>query len=146
MKKLFFLVVALLGFQLASAQAWTGKGDQKLQIGFNGWGNGTGITGTYDYGVGGIVSLGAGANIYFSDYKDNNKDNNFFVFGRVNFHLRDVLNMPKEMDLYPGLDVGVLGDTFGLGAHLGFRYFFSPNVGAFIEAGNNGSIGLSFNF
>ena len=36
--------------------------------------------------------------------------------------------------------------TFGLGAHLGVRYFFNNNVGAFIEAGNNGSIGLSFNF
>jgi hypothetical protein len=38
-----------------------------------------------------------------------------------------------------------IGNTFGLGAHLGVRYFFNNNVGAFIEAGNNG-IGLSFNF
>jgi len=105
-----------------------------------------GVTATYDYGVSKIISLGAGANLYFSGYKDDNKDNNVFVFGRVNFHLQDALDMPSKWDLYPGVDVGVIGNTFGLGAHLGVRYFFNNNVGAFLEAGNNGSIGVSFNF
>jgi hypothetical protein len=146
MKKLVLACTMLFAGQLALAQAWQGKGDQKLQVGFNGYGNGTGVTATYDYGLSNVVSLGAGANFYFDGYRDNNEDNNVFVFGRVNFHLQDALNMPSKWDLYPGLDVGLLGNTFGLGAHLGVRYFFNNNVGAFIEAGNNGSIGLSFNF
>lgn len=145
MKKIGLLFILFLG-QMAFAQAWEGKGDQKVQIGFNGWGNGTGITATYDYGLSKVVSLGVGANFYFDGYKDGNKDNNFYAFGRVNFHLQDVLGMPSQWDLYPGVDVGVIGNTFGLGAHLGVRYFFNNNVGAFIEAGNNGSLGLSFNF
>ena len=43
---------------ISICKAWQGKGDQKkLQVGFNGYGNGTGITGTYDYGVSDVISL-----------------------------------------------------------------------------------------
>lgn len=145
MKKLL-IAFGLCAGVLSYAQAWTGKGDQKVQVGFNAWGNGTGITGTYDYGLSKIVSIGGGLNVYFSDYKDGNKDNNLFAFGRVNFHLQDPLSLPNQWDIYPGVDLGVLGGDFGLGVHLGVRYFFNQNVGAYIEAGNNGSIGVSFNF
>lgn len=131
--------------QMAFAQAWNGKGDQKIQVGFNGWGYGTGITGTYDYGLSNIISIGAGANVYFDGYKDDNKDNNLFFFGRLNAHLQEPLGLPEKWDIYPGLDVGVLGKGFGLGAHLGVRYFFNDNIGLYLEAGNNGSIGVSFN-
>lgn len=143
MKKLLLVFAMFFLGQVSFAQAWEGQGDQKLQIGFNGWGNGTGLTATYDYGIAKIVSLGAGANFYFDGYKDDHKT---FVFGRLNVHLQDPLNLPSQWDIYPGLDVGVLGNTFGLGAHLGVRYFFNSNVGAFLEAGNNGSLGISFNF
>ena len=146
MKKIVFVFAMFFLGQMTFAQAWEGNGDQKLQVGFNGWGNGSGITATYDYGISKLISVGAGANFYFSGYKDDNKDNNYFAFGRLNFHLQDALGMPSKWDLYPGLDVGVIGNTFGLGAHLGVRYFFNNNVGAFIEAGNNGSLGVSFNF
>ena len=99
MKKLVLAFAMLFAGQLAFAQAWQGKGDQKLQVGFNGYGNGTGVTATYDYGLSNVVSLGAGANFYFDGYRDNNEDNNVFVFGRVNFHLQDALNMPSKWDL-----------------------------------------------
>ena len=146
MKKLFSAVLLIMLFQTGFSQAWTGKGDQKLQIGLNGWGNGTGITGTYDYGISNLVSLGAGANFYFDGYRDDNKDNNFFVFGRANFHLQEVLGLPEQWDIYPGADLGILGDTFGLGVHLGARYYFNEKFGVFLEAGNNGSLGVSINF
>lgn len=146
MKKILLLVIGLFFGGILSAQAWTGNGDQKLQIGFNGWGYGTGITGTYDYGLGKIVSIGAGANIYFDGYKDDDKDNNFFVFGRLGFHLQDPLGLPEKWDIYPGVNLGVLGKDFGIGAHLGIRYYFNNNVGIYGEFGNNGSLGVSFNF
>jgi len=145
MKKLFFVLMIVFFGTAANAQAYTGKGDQKIQLGLSAWGYGTGVTGTYDYGLNKLVSVGAGLNAYFGDYKDNDKDNRVFVFGRVNFHLNEALDLPSKWDIYPGVDVGVLGKDFGIGAHIGARYFFTEKVGVFAEVGNNGSIGVSFN-
>lgn len=146
MKKLVFMVMAMLTGAFANAQAYTGKGDQKVNLGLNAYGYGTGITATYDYGLNQLISVGGGANAYFDGYKDNNKDNRVFVFGRVNFHLSEVLELPAKFDLYPGVDLGVLGKDFGIGAHIGVRYFFTEKIGVFAEVGNNGSLGVSFNF
>ena len=145
MKKLIVAFAMLFMASFVSAQAWNGKGDQKIQVGLNGWGYGTGITGTYDYGLSKLVSIGAGANVYFDGYKDNNDKNNIFIFGRLGVHLQEPLGLPEKWDIYPGINLGVLGDDFGIGAHLGVRYYFNNNVGIYLEAGNNGSIGVSFN-
>ena len=59
--------------------------------------------------------------------------------------MQDILDMPEKWDVYPGADVGVIGNTFGLGVHLGARYFINDKFGIFIEAGNNGSLGVSIN-
>ena len=128
-----------------NAQAWTGKGDQKVQLGFSAWGYGTGITGTYDYGLNKLISVGAGLNGYFSGYKNNDNDNRVFIFGRLNFHLKEALQLPEKLDIYPGVDLGVLGKDFGIGAHIGARYFFTEKIGVFAEVGNNGSLGVSLN-
>ncbi|WBX99777.1 DUF6646 family protein [Chryseobacterium gambrini] len=145
MKKLFFMFVLMLAGTFANAQAWTGKGDQKINAGLSAWGYGTGITGTYDYGLNKLISVGAGLNIYFDNYKDNDDKNRAFVFGRINFHLKDALQLPEKLDIYPGADVGVVGRNFGLGAHIGARYFFTERIGVFAEVGNNGSLGVSIN-
>ncbi|CAA7385908.1 DUF6646 family protein [Chryseobacterium fistulae] len=145
MKKLLFMLMIIFFGSTVNAQAWTGKGDQKVQLGLNAWGYGTGVTGTYDYGLNQILSVGAGLNAYFSGYKNNDKDNRVFIFGRLNFHLQEALDLPKKWDIYPGIDLGVLGKDFGIGAHIGARYFFTDKIGVFAEVGNNGSIGVSFN-
>ena len=69
----------LLG-QMTFAQAWEGNGDQKLQIGFNGWGNGSGITATYDYGISKLISVGAGANFIFLVIKMTTKTTIFCIW------------------------------------------------------------------
>lgn len=145
MKKLIFMFMTIFLGVTANAQAWAGKGDQKIQLGLNAWGYGTGVTGTYDYGLNKLLSVGGGLNAYFDGYKDNDKDNRVFVFGRLNFHLQEALDLPEKWDIYPGVDLGVLGKDFGIGAHIGARYFFTEKVGVFAEVGNNGSIGVSFN-
>lgn len=145
MKKLVLMLMLFVGAAV-SAQAYTGKGDQKVNLGLNAWGYGTGITATYDYGLNQLISIGAGGNAYFDNYRDNNKDNRVFIFGRVNFHLREALELPEQLDIYPGVDLGVLGRDFGIGAHIGARYFFTEKFGVFAEVGNNGSLGVSFNF
>ncbi|MFP3596366.1 DUF6646 family protein [Chryseobacterium sp. SIMBA_029] len=145
MKKLVFMLMVIFWGATANAQAWTGKGDQKVQLGLNAWGYGTGVTGTYDYGLNKLLSVGAGVNAYFGGYKNNDKDNRVFVFGRLNFHLKEALDLPEKWDIYPGVDLGVLGRDFGIGAHIGARYFFTEKVGVFAEVGNNGSLGVSIN-
>lgn len=141
MKKVMISLAMFFMAQLFHSQAWNGAGDQKVQAGFSAWGNGVGITGTYDYGLSDLISVGGGLNLYF----DNKKDNDFFIFGRVNFHLQDALQLSDQLDIYPGADIGVLGNSFGLGVHLGVRYYFTEKFGAFAEIGNNGSIGVSIN-
>ncbi|OCK52777.1 hypothetical protein BA768_10375 [Chryseobacterium sp. CBo1] len=145
MKKLVLMLMLSMGAAV-SAQAYIGKGDQKVNLGLNAWGYGTGITATYDYGLNQLISIGAGGNAYFDNYRDNDKDNRVFIFGRVNFHLREALELPEQLDIYPGVDLGVLGRDFGIGAHIGARYFFTDKFGVFAEVGNNGSLGVSFNF
>lgn len=141
MKKSFLVAVLFFLSQIVFAQAWTGFNDQKLQIGVHGYGNGTGIVGTYDHGISDLVSLGGGANVYF----DQENGDNFFIFGRVNFHLQHALGLTEKWDIYPGANIGVFGNTFGLGVHLGARYFFNEKLGAFVEVGNHGSIGVTIN-
>ncbi len=145
MKKLIPMFMIIFSGTAVNAQAWTGKGDQKINAGLSAWGYGTGITGTYDYGLNNLISVGAGLNVYFNDYKDNDKDNRVFAFGRLNFHLKETLQLPEKLDIYPGIDVGVVGREFGLGAHIGARYFFTDRIGVFAEVGNNGSLGVSIN-
>jgi len=145
MKKLVFMLMFSVLGTAAHAQAWTGKGDQKIQLGLSAWGYGTGIAATYDYGLNKLISVGGGANAYFDNYKNNDKDNRVFIFGRLNFHLQDALDLPSKWDIYPGVDVGVLGRDFGIGAHIGAKYFFTEKFGVFAEVGNNGSLGVSFN-
>ena len=58
MKKIVFVFAMFFLGQMTFAQAWQGSGDQKFQVGLNGWGNGTGVTATYDYGVSKIISFG----------------------------------------------------------------------------------------
>jgi hypothetical protein len=145
MKKLVFMFALIFAGATANAQAWTGKGDQKINAGLSAWGYGTGITGTYDYGLNQLISIGAGLNGYFSNYKDNDSDNSVFIFGRLNFHLKETLQLPEKLDIYPGVDIGVLGKDFGIGAHIGARYFFTNRIGVFAEIGNNGSLGVSIN-
>lgn len=144
MKKLVVAFSLLFLGQMAFAQAWQGKGDQKIQVGLSGLGDGTGIVGTYDYGLSKLISVGAGANFFVGNKKNENDD--FAVFGRLNFHLQDPLGLPSNWDIYPGIDLGLLGKSGTyFGAHVGVRYFFNNNVGIYLEAGNNGSIGVSFN-
>jgi len=85
-------------------------------------------------------------NWFFDHSNDKYENDDFGVFGRLNFHLQDPLGLPSQWDIYPGVDLGLLGKSGTyFGAHLGVRYFFNNNVGVYLEAGNNGSLGVSFN-
>lgn len=141
MKKILsFLLLNLVFVSAVFSQTFTGKADQKLQAGFNFYGNGTGIKASYDYGLNDNFSIGAGG-VFFSSGSYQSK---IFLFGRGDYHFAQKLSLPEELDLYLGLELGLLGNTdFGLGAHLGARYPIRNNLYLFAEVGNNGALGVS---
>ncbi len=140
MKFLKILPVILL-FSLSSfAQSFDGKGDSKINVGYDLYGHGNGIKGTFDIGLCELFTVGIGAAYYFD-----NEDHDYYLFGRTALHLGLLLDFPSQLDIYPGISVGYLsGNDVGFAGYLGIRYFFSEKIGVYAEIGNTGSIGLSF--
>lgn len=142
MKKLF-IVLALGAVSLVNAQAYKGKGDIKGQVGLSLQSGGTGINVSSDFGLGENISLGLSATYLLSadkyvdyngfTYNTNNPDfiDRFDLKGRFNANLGNVFKLPPQMDVYPGLDLGLRN----FGAHAGFRYFFTDGFGVYGEAG-----------
>ncbi|MFL9843504.1 DUF6646 family protein [Flavobacterium rhizosphaerae] len=134
MKKIL-LFAGLLAANFAGAQAFTGKGDAKLNIGANIQDGGAGITGTVDLGIGENLSYGFSATYLlgvdevlgekpdFADRAD--------IKARLNANIGNVIGISEQFDLYPGLDLGLRN----FGAHVGARYFFTNGFGVYSEAG-----------
>jgi hypothetical protein len=134
MKKVFF-VAALAIFGLSNAQtvAYKGKGDVKGQLAANFQKGGTGVLAGVDYGLGESFSIGAqrsylhgvdeiaGVKPDFGDRID--------AKVRFNANLGSVLKLPSNIDVYPGLDLGLKN----FGGHIGARYFFDKGFGVFSE-------------
>ena len=51
-------IIAIVCVALINAQAYSGKGDTKFQVGANFQDNSTGLNASFDYGVGENISLG----------------------------------------------------------------------------------------
>lgn len=122
-----------LGFASAQTAAYTGKGDVKAQIGGNFQDGGTGIVTVVDFGLGDSFSIGAQAGYLLGvkeiagekpDFTDR-----FDLKARFNANLGKVLNLPANIDVYPGLNVGLKN----FGGHVGAKYFFSEGFGLFSE-------------
>lgn len=140
MKKLALgalLVAGLMSAQEATnsnaTPAFSGKGDQKAQVGLNLQDMGTGIMVSYDYGLGESFSFGFQAG-YLLGVKEVLSDKPKFgdrvdLKARANAHLGKVIGFPENLDLYPGLDLGLKN----FGAHVGIRYFFTHGFGVFAE-------------
>lgn len=138
MKK-FLLVVALLSMNLLIAQAYSGKGDIKFQVGANLQQSGTGIMGSLDYGLGENISIGV-ATVYLLGVNEYialggttellpKFEDRFDIKARFNANLGNVINVDDKLDVYPGLHVSLKN----FGGHLGGRYFFTTGFGVFAE-------------
>ncbi len=131
MKKLI-VILCVLSVSFVNAQAYIGNTDNKLQIGANFQDNATGISVSYDYGLGENISVGV-VGAYALGIKDElNADfgDRFDIKGRFNAHLGSVLNVDDNFDVYPGLNLSLKN----FGGHVGARYFFSDGFGVFTEA------------
>ncbi len=141
MKNIFITLCILLGSVSIHAQSFDGKGDSKINIGYEAYGYGNGIKATYDYGLSDLFSVGAGASAYF-----NNDENDYFIYARTHVHLGIAFDFSSKFDIYPGVELGYLSsEKVGITGYVGFRYFITKKIGLFAEIGNNGSVGLSFN-
>lgn len=136
MKKLI-LAMAVASFGFVSAQdndAFYGKDDLRLNIGANLQKGGTGIHTSLDYGLGQSFSIGAQAGYLLGvDEVDGEKPESthrFDVKARASAHLGDVMGLPQNFDVYPGLNLGLKN----FGAHVGTRVFFDKGFGMFAEA------------
>jgi hypothetical protein len=132
MKKTLVILTMILGVSFANAQAYSGKDDAKFQVGINFQENGTGIVLGYDYGMGENFSIGATTSYILGVEEVINADfvDRFDVKVRFNANLGSVMELPDNMDVYPGLNLGLKN----FGGHLGTRYFFSDGFGLFAEA------------
>ena len=131
MKKIFTIV--LLGaFSMVNAQAFSGKGDAKLNIGLTAQNGGSGIQASTDFGLGENFSIGILGSYLLggSHIEDVSFEYRFDAKARFNANLGNVLNISPKFDLYPGLNLGLRN----FGGHLGFRYFFTDGFGMFAEA------------
>lgn len=144
MKKMITLLL-LCSAGLVNAQAFKGKGDVKGQVGLHLQSGGTGINVSSDLGLGENISIGLSATYLlaadgyyeykFSELRFVNDEPDFIdkfdLKARFNANIGNVIGLPKEMDVYPGLDLGLRN----FGAHAGFRYFFTDGFGLYAEAG-----------
>ena len=130
--KNLLLLLALFITTLMSAQAFKGKGDQKLQIGANLQDNGSGINVSYDYGIGENISIGISSSYLLGvkEYIDPDFGDRFDLKGRFNANIGNVLNIDDNFDLYPGLNFSLKN----FGGHVGARYFFTDGFGVYTEA------------
>ena len=127
------VMAALLCAGFVNAQAFTGKGDTKLQIGLTVQDGGTGIGATTDFGLGQNISVGVYAGYMLSADEILGQEAEFGdradIKGRLNANLSSVIGIEK-LDVYPGLNLGLRN----FGGHLGARYFFTDGIGLYTEA------------
>lgn len=136
MKKIFCAaVIAVCGIANAQSDAFKGNGDTRYQIGANIQDGGTGIMTSLDYGLGESFSIGAQAGYLLGakeigDFGKPSFGDRFDIKARFNANLGSVLGLPENIDVYPGLNLGLKN----FGGHLGARVFFDKGFGLFAEA------------
>lgn len=144
MKKLL-VIAAILTVSFANAQAFSGKGDQKFQVGANFQSDATGLNVSYDLGLGENISIGFSSSYALglsSTLQDGvktdgvtvvskaNFEDRFDIKARFNANIGNVLKIDENFDLYPGLSFSLKN----FGGHLGARYFFTSGFGLYTEA------------
>ncbi|MGM9506981.1 hypothetical protein ACS5NO_04625 [Larkinella sp. GY13] len=175
MKKLLssLLVMSLL---LVGTQSFAQyqKGDKLLNAGIglsSYYGGGLPIGASFEVGITDEISVGAQVDFYTWGYNFGGYKWRYTflpVAVRGSYHVNELLNLNNDkLDLYGGLALGyyissykdnsgysgfydnAYGNQVLFGLHLGGRYYFKPNLGAFAEVGYGVSalkLGVAFKF
>ena len=78
-----------------------------------------------------IVSINSAVNGYPDLEEKPDFVDRFDLKARFSANIGNVIGLPKNMDIYPGLNLGLRN----FGGHTGFRYFFTEGFGVFCETG-----------
>jgi hypothetical protein len=133
MKKIL-IVLFLAISDFVSAQAYKGKGDIKFLVGANIQKWGSGISVATDFGIGENMSYGFVTSYLLNtneDFGTPKFEDRFDVKALFNANIGNVFKLKNNIDIYPGLDLGLRN----FGAHLGARYFFTNGFGVYSEIG-----------
>ncbi|MEO6135419.1 MAG: hypothetical protein ABIP35_09715 [Ginsengibacter sp.] len=172
MKKAIFLCVAMMAIgSLSFAQNGAFKnGDKLLNVGIgvnSYYSGGIPVGASFEVGVTDDISVGGNIDFLSSNYGAGAgaKFTAIYFGARANYHFNEILNINNDqVDVYGGLTLGYRSfswkDNFGgylgnayksglyLGALVGGKYYFTDNIGAFLELGAIGStnarIGVAF--
>ncbi len=160
MKKISIVLAVVLFSALAvNAQSPLGNGGKQLNagIGFSGWGVPFYLG--LDFGVHKDITLGLEGS--FRSYSDYDYSHSIFGFsGNGNYHFNTILEIPRNWDLYAGLNIGFYvwsspsgykgshSSGLDLGGQVGGRYYFNHKFGLNLEFGggnafSGGKIGIS---
>lgn len=125
------LLFTLFFISYSFAQTFSGKGDQKFQVGLAVQNNATGLNVSFDYGLGENISVGLSSTYALGVSGSANADfiDKFDLKARFNANIGQVLNIDEKLDVYPGLHFGLKN----FGGHLGLRYFFTDGFGVYTE-------------
>lgn len=165
LSSLLVMTLLLVGTE-TFAQMAVDKGTKFLNagIGVGGYGyfngSGVGLGASFDLGV--YENITAGAIAGYRGYGDG--VSSFDVGVRGSYHFNQLIKLPNDkIDLYAGLGLSFYNLGYGSGIynglgnyttvyvpfHVGGRYFFSDNIGAFAELGSSLAtlrLGVSFKF
>jgi hypothetical protein len=149
------------------------KGDKLLNVGIginSYYSGGIPFGASFELGITDAISVGGNVDYLSHKYKDlgNFKFTALYIGARGSYHFNELLNISNDkIDLYGGVTLGYrvfswkddfgsdgLGNSYGSGVYLGIlaggKYYFSNNIGAFVELGAIGStnarIGLAVKF
>lgn len=137
MKKIILISVFTLLTTLIYAQVDNHSGSQHLRIGANFFKSNTNLKVIYNHGISEMFSVGAGVYIL----------NESYGFIRGDFYLDSVVPLPENLNIFGGIEVGIIGiDFLDIEPQLGVAYAVSNNIDLFLEVGNSGTIGVSFKF
>ncbi|AWG21247.1 hypothetical protein FFWV33_06725 [Flavobacterium faecale] len=153
MKK-FALLLAVLSFGFANAQAPLEEGGLQLNLGIGTSGWGTPVYAGIDYGIAPNFTLG-GELSYQSYNTAGYKSNILGIQANGNYHFNEILNIPSEWDLYGGASLSYYNwtskidgkkadysgaDDIGVGLQVGGRYFFTDKLAINLQLGGSSAL------
>lgn len=170
-KKITTLLIALVGTAVSAQNPLpVGGVDLNAGVGFSNWGVPVYIG--LDYGVHKDITIGA--EFSYRSYREHWRGNKHYppayyrhqVWGFLangNYHFNSLLEIPKQWDLYAGLNIGFIQinspdyyyggyrSGLGLGAQIGGRYYFNDKFGLNLELGggntlSGGKFGITVKF
>jgi len=119
----FFLLTGIL-----FGQTFKGKNDLKFGVGYTVQKGGSGIQAATDFGIGENMSYGFTSTYLLT--ATNEWDNQakfldrFDLKARFNANIGNVFGIDKNIDIYPGLNLGLRN----FGGHIGVRYFLQMGL------------------